>query len=806
MRMLSKFTQFLPTGRFTPSAYYLLTLLMGISSLSAADTTAEKSARPMLIENGKPNAQIVIAPNPPRMVDVAAQELQTYLKKITGAELPIVYDPKPEVPLTIYIGRSKFTDEQGIDDEGLDHGAYRIVSGPDWLVLLGRDFDFVPPEPSSTGRGDKESERVNQEWDKITGTTWENPMQAMHRKFNAATGLWLQDEGGSFNAVNGFLYGLGVRWYMPGDLGEVVPKLASVELPEIDKTVHPDYPLRFWHGAYQSFHPDTVFWDRRIGINSGDEVLGSSQHVHGLKNVYSRPEMQKKYPELYAVIGGQPDYHHGNFMSEALVQEAAKYARAVFDHYDTPVVSIWPADGLRPCETAPAMPQADYVGQFMERVAKEVIKTHPDRVLTYGAYSGYRQPPESIEQFPSNIMVFLAANRPGLDDPERWSELMALVEGWKEKTPTQPIVRNAKGYYEFVMHPRSCARELKALKGISAGDWNEVRRRPGGKKEVVWTTPGFDHLSHYVNARFLWDADQDIEAVLDEYHTLFYGPARDKMKEAFDFAEASYTRDADRTILPTEARIALVEKLQEAKKQVDGTVYGERIDLILSEIKPLDELRVDLAQEIEMRERKGVPTVVAVQGANAEAPTYTLRDNKTGEEASIATTFQMHWEDNDLIFEITCQEPDMANTFTTANVWGGDNVSVLIESQPGTGDYYEIDVNPDGAIFDAYRREGHNSLVTRWSARAKTSIEKGEDFWKAVIRLPIMGAEEGALDPFHHIVGEKPTAENPWFIQVGRIRVRGDNRDVYTLNPAGGRIHQLLKFARLKVEPPQVVE
>lgn len=783
---------------FSCRALISVVILAGLVVAPCLGAT-ESAQRPPIVKDGKPNSQIVIAENPPRMVDVAARELQTYVKKISGAELPIVTSPSPDLPVTIFVGRSKFTDEQGIKNEGLNHGAYRIVSGPDWLVLLGSDYDFVPPEPSATKRGDAERDRVHQEWDKITGTTWENPMLALHRKFNAETGLWLQDEGGSFNAVNGFLYDLGVRWYMPGELGEVIPQMASIQLPEIDRTVHPDYPLRFWHGAYQSFHPDTVFWDRRIGINSGDEVLGSSQHVHGLKNVYSRPEMQEKHPEFYAMIGGQLDYHHANFLSEPLMQETAKYARTVFDHYNTPAVSIWPADGLRPCETAPAMPQADYVGQFMERVGREVLKTHPDRTITYGAYSGYQQPPGNVEQFPPNIMVFLAAHRPGLDDEQRWKERMELVEGWKKKTPTQPIIRNSNSYYEFVIHPRSFARELQALKGISLGDWNEVRRRPGGNKQVVWTTPGLDHLNSYINARFLWDADQDIEAVLDEYHTLFYGPARDKMKEAFDFAEANYTR-VDRSITPTEARVTFVEKLQEAKKSVEGTIYGERIDLILSEIKPLDELRKDLAEEIAAKDRKDVPLVIAAKGADAEAKTYHLRDIVTGDKPDVETTFQVRWEDNALVFNITCNEPDMKNRFVTKDVMTGDNVAMLIESQPGTGDYYAIEINPDGDIADCYRRQDRKSVEPRWSSRANVKVDDGADVWKMEVRFPIMAPEEGALDPYHNIVGTMPTAENPWFIQVGRVRHQDGVRKPYTFNPTGGGYHVLNKFARLQVE------
>ena len=49
--------------------------------------------------------------------------------------------------------------------------------------------------------------------------------------------LWQFDERGSLNAVCGHLRSLGVRWYLPGELGEVVPKMKSIPLPKLDDTV-----------------------------------------------------------------------------------------------------------------------------------------------------------------------------------------------------------------------------------------------------------------------------------------------------------------------------------------------------------------------------------------------------------------------------------------------------------------------------------------------------------------------------------------------------------------------------------------
>lgn len=108
-----------------------------------------------IIEDGVPNAEIVIQKGParPRMVALATLELQLYLQKMSGARLPIVTEPGGK-PVRIYVGRSAATDRLGVTDKDLDYGAFRMVAGDDYLALLGRDWDFVPPEPWARNNGD----------------------------------------------------------------------------------------------------------------------------------------------------------------------------------------------------------------------------------------------------------------------------------------------------------------------------------------------------------------------------------------------------------------------------------------------------------------------------------------------------------------------------------------------------------------------------------------------------------------------------------------------------------------------------
>ena len=83
-----------------------------------------------IVQDGHPCAEIIIAEEPPRTTRLAAQELQAYVEKITGATLPITNAPASDVPVKIYIGRSTHTDQLGLSNEDLN------LRRVDWRLAL----------------------------------------------------------------------------------------------------------------------------------------------------------------------------------------------------------------------------------------------------------------------------------------------------------------------------------------------------------------------------------------------------------------------------------------------------------------------------------------------------------------------------------------------------------------------------------------------------------------------------------------------------------------------------------------------
>mgnify|MGYP000014695509 CR=1 FL=1 len=821
-------------------------IALTLTALLVPPWAALHGAETVLVEKGAPRAEIVVAEKRPRMVTLAAIELREFVQKMSGARLPIVTTPTPGDRPKVYVGQSAGTDRLGVTAEGLGAGAYRIVSRPGWLVLIGKDRDFDcsrMPWPLSR----KDVPRAAAEWAKATAgktdAAWGFPFasgfkalwspkdftEQMTARYGedfptlwktepgTPAGFWLHDEGGSLNAVYGLLRRLGVRWFMPGELGQVVPKKETIAVGALDETIRPDFPLRDWHWYnFSGFSYDDVIWARRLGMNSCHELLGPIAGPHGLVHVLSEPAMQKAHPEYYALIGGKRDTTHRErgtpcFSSAGLEAETLRYIRFLFDAYDLPSVDIWPVDGLRvcQCEKCAGKSASELVWGFANRVARQISQTHPTKRITCGAYTSYAEPPDSIQRFSPNLAVWIAnCGRPMMLDPEHWTRYMDRIERWRDKIAPGNILRLENNRYHIwgqgepisypVLHPRGVARDLKALRGISLGDTGE-QSQVGGK----WRAPALEHITLYVQSRFLWDAGLDVEQVLEEYCTLFYGPAAQAMKDAITYAEQGLAfKDQSRgrgrgnpANVPLAVCLRLRERLESARDIAGDSIYGKRIEAILAELQPKAELieKYRTKGAALARARAKAPVATGAAGPDlAKAVEHSLKDNITGGEPAARTTFRFAWHDSAIVFDILCHEPDMKDLKVSRDVHSGDHVILLLETSSHS--YYYLAVNPSGAIVEGNPGPG-------WRSLAEVATERGHASWRVRLRIPVVRDAEAQSDPRHRLAGQKPTPQAPWYFNVGRLRVLGlqkPEEQAYSRTGAGWHLPE--RFAKLQIE------
>jgi len=120
-----------------------------------------------------------------------------------------------------------------------------------------------------------------------------------------------------------------------------------------------------------------------------------------------------------------------------------------------------------------------------------------------------------------------------------------------------------------------------------------------------------------------------------------------------------------------------------------------------------------------------------------------------------------------------------------STIWNGDFIELLIETPQHS--YYQISLDPNGQLVDVDRSIRINDS---WKSMVEVRTARAADEWSAVLRIPPAGAMAAEMDPNTGIAGDMPGAENPWYVNVGRARPRGGNRESSAWSPTGGNFHK----------------
>ena len=798
-----------------------------------------------IVKNGKAQAEIVTAEKPTRSTRIGASELQTYLEKITGCHVDIVTTPTGKMPVTIYIGESDAARQTGVNADGLERDAFRVISGPDWLALIGNDQEFIPREPWARHHSQWINEKQSQ-WEELAGHPWLNKIGSrIYKDYNKHLDIWSYDHRGSLNAVYAFLRDLGVRWYMPGELGEILPDTRDIALPKVDRTVSPDYKVRsISRPLLNSSNIEDAMWYLRIGANDQYGILH-----HGQRNITDHPEQRATHPEYYVQLANgkrdtESEKANACLSSKGFFDEMVAYARLMFDHYDIPVVSVMPHDGFIHCQCdqcrdqitldrGPMGQSSDYVWNFVVRVANELAKTHPDKKVFCCAYNSYRLPPLAIDKLPDNVLVQITNGRPVREmDDEMHAFTADLRQQWLAKTDS-PISLTLnytpftnRGAYRPQYWPHIIARGMQACKDKV---WREDVWISSGKGGLHY--PGMAHLNPYVISRFWWDVDQDVDALLEEYYQLFYGPAAREMKAFIEFCESEFARlgsDAD------VCRKALAFFDQAKAAAPADSVYGKRIALV-DEFLPKLRLR---ATQLAVKRPEGLPEYRVIDMAKdkwrdvrhtltmdgkldetfwtAYYHPRALRDFRSGSKAKQQTRFMARWWKDNLYFGIHCELEENESPIIGSEhdndpaIWQGEHLELLIETDAHS--YYQIVVNPAGAIIDLDRAVTmKDGKAYDWSSQAEVATHIGDNYWSMELRLPITSSDE---DPLHQIVGTRPFQAKQrdldsgkgtsllWYFNLYRKRSGTEDSETTAFSPLGTdakTFHVPLKFARIYV-------
>jgi hypothetical protein len=496
---------------------------------------ASNGAAMVIAEQGRARCTIVTAGGAPDAVRSAATELQRYLKRISGAEIPIQSAGKAPASPCIFVGDSEPLKALKLRPAGLAKDAFAIKTAAGHLILLGGD--------------------------------------------DSATQF----------AVYTFLEKyLGVRWLWPGQLGEVVPRSRSVAVGAIDEIQQPDFKWRnrgpggaLWGaaegptemrarerllGVSAAHQAEVALWEKRNKWG-GMKIYGG----HALGEIFPPEKYARSHPEYYALVGGKravpgPDYdykHAGQVCTTnpEVVEVAIQWVRRFFDahpDYDGVHVTMNDGAGFCECERCRALDSGELVKRagidaeetkktaarntvitdriftFVNQVAEGVQKTHPGKYVVSLAYSRYITPPRNVRLHPFVIPQYCLWSAYRHASPAWRQEHEQVAAGWAQ------AARRA-GIYEYYINGSWPSLHRLVVPYLSAS----IKQLKRTGFDLYQTQSGDDFaingINYYVAGKLLWDTSLDEGAILDDFYEKGFGKAAPAIRRCHQRLERAWT-------------------------------------------------------------------------------------------------------------------------------------------------------------------------------------------------------------------------------------------------------------------------
>ena len=468
-----------------------------------------------LIAPDKPVPTIVVGKEATASEKFAAEELATYLKKITGQDLAVKVGAEPISGTVIGVGKSKLTEH--LDIAGLGVEDYIIDVEKNRLLIVG---GRKPP--------------------------------IRYRKSVVAR------DRGTLYGVYELLEQLGVRWYRPEAWGEHVPETKIIALPAGRQTYCPKgIPMRDAYNSYRWWRHETkeqrqaarLFATRnRMNCNMwtppeyGGYYPGVNGGGHAYLYIIPHKRYFKEHPEYFALIDGKRSDDPGAqlCLSNSDVQDiVTKHVIGRAKSGSPSDISLEPSDGSLWCEcdrcrawddpnakAVSGVSMSSRVHRFNNIVLDRAVKEVPDLKASTYAYNQHTKFPTLVNVHP-NIRVTVAGYS-GYNDYSRLladpssgpnAKYMKLLKGWRSKSKKLGVYSYLFGYQWAgplpvlnVMQDR-----FRTYRGLDI----ELVHVDSGNG-MHWGAQG---INIYMCARLLWNPDLDLDKEIDLYCRNYYGPA-----------------------------------------------------------------------------------------------------------------------------------------------------------------------------------------------------------------------------------------------------------------------------------------
>ena len=609
-----------------------------------------------LVDRGRPAAHIVLSHQPTRAAQLAAYELQHHVKLVTGAELPLVKEPAKAEGVRILLGESSATKDIGIKGDDFGPQEYLIRFLPDTLILVGRDkddrteikYDESDPFQFQTWPGlfDEQGtcHAVYDFLERFCGVRWYSPTELGTVAPQTKT---LIVEGADVRRSPAFSY-RDIGW--PMGMSEVYNAVANLwphKSPvqeEVDSLGYPELKERFpngWHYIHAKRGVNRLFLHRR---RLGGQAYRANHSFYG----YYERFWEKGEKAADVFVEKKPDWfaqgHEGKppqmcYTNDGFTRQVIQDARDYFDGKGAKpravafgdFFALVPMDNSAYCKCIKCQAlmnqdeahspffsngyASDCVFGFANRVAQAIKQSHPDKYLATLAYASYAYYPKRVRLEP-NIAVQLCLHVRNTYATALQNNDLEFFDSWVTKEKDRPIylwlyycfpqeVADRGGWHCF---PGSFSHSIDA--------WFK-RFHEHGARGAFFNGWGQD-VEAYVTCKLLDDPTQDVDALLDDYFTGYFGATAAPMKAFYLEVERAYcdvdnyeqaadgkhvghqTEEMAWRLLGTEARMdALAAHVEEARRLANTDLEKRRVALFEREVWDYMRMGPQLTQLIE---------------------------------------------------------------------------------------------------------------------------------------------------------------------------------------------------------------
>ena len=545
-------------NRILPAVSLAVAAIMFVA-LACAESARAAASGVTLVDNGQARAVLVLPKDPAPAEKTAAEEIQSHIEKISGAKLAIIsagQDTGGKTP--ILIGSAAPSDlDAVIQQKGKDPCSFALVVDSKQVSLRGLS-------PAGT--------RI---------------------------------------AAYELLEQLGVRWFMPGEIGTVIPRSKTLQLQD-QKTIQvPAFAAR-WAIVGRGSGTLGNDWMARMRMEGpyfppahGIRLLEETPKGAGAKAATGKARSTKggaslfaQHPEYFSLINGERKERQICVSNPDVLRMAIAGVKEYFRlNPNDPWIGMGPNDGGGYCEcpNCKALDGGDYdpfnhgpsmtdrYVWFFNKVLDGIKDEFPDKKIGFYVYSSYQLPPVKVKPDPRIVpatAAIMLCRIHGMGNPicpEKNYE-KTITAAWGKLLPE---VYN-RGYWFNLADP-----------GLSYMMVSRVRAEIPLAKELGikgWRVETVDHYSAtvpslYIASKLMWDTTADVDALMQDFYQKFFGPAASPMQQYIETMDKAITYADFHTgsswdiphIYTPEVRQKARTALDEAMKLASSGAYAQRV-------------------------------------------------------------------------------------------------------------------------------------------------------------------------------------------------------------------------------------